>query len=248
MKSLKRKVAIVSGGSRGIGRACCLALAREGATVVFTYSRSHKEAEALAAELKSLKADHLCVRLDVKDFTQCKYVIDKTIKRFKKLDILVNNAGITIDKPLFLMSNEEWSKVLDTNLNGTYNMTRAAITPLLKQKSGSIISMSSVSGISGTAGQTNYGASKAGIIGFSKSLAREAAPFNVRVNVIAPGFINTDMVRQMNADTRKKYLATIPMKTFGEPSDVAELCVFLASDKSKYITGEVVKIDGGLAM
>ena len=169
-------------------------------------------------------------------------------RKFKKIDILVNNAGKTLDKALVMMANEEWKEVIDTNLGGTYNMTRALITTFMKQKSGCIINMSSVSGLTGLPKQTNYSASKAGIIGFTKALAKEVAGYNIRVNAVCPGYISTDMVSALSDEIRKNIVNTIPVKRMGEPEEVAELCLFLASDSSSYITGEAIKIDGGLAI
>jgi 3-oxoacyl-[acyl-carrier protein] reductase len=203
MNDLKNKTVIITGGSRGIGRACCLAFAKSGANVVFTYNKSLKEAEKLNAEIKMFGAGCLAVQADVRDYEQCRKVVEAAITDFKEIDILVNNAGVAKDKSLFMMLAEEWKDVIDTNLGGTFNMTKAAIITFLKQKKGCIINMSSVSGIVGLAGQTNYSASKAGIIGFSKALAKEVAAYNIRVNVICPGFIETDMVSSMRDEVKK---------------------------------------------
>jgi 3-oxoacyl-[acyl-carrier protein] reductase len=184
----------------------------------------------------------------VRDYNQCRAVVEQTLEKFKVLDIVLNNAGITKDKALMMMTLEDWKDVIDTNLTGTFNMTRAAITTLLKQKKGCIINMSSVSGITGLARQTNYSASKAGIIGFSKALAKEVAAYNIRVNTVCPGFINTEIVAGLHENIKTEILNTIPVKRLGEVEEVASLCVYLASDKAGYITGEVVKIDGGLAI
>jgi len=248
MKEFKGKTIIVTGGSRGIGRATCLAFAKLGANIVFTYHKNKGEADKLAGELKDLKCACLCLQIDTRDYSQCRAVIENTLTRFKKLDILVNNAGITRDKALLMMLPEDWKDVIETNLGGVFNMTRAAITTFLKQKKGCIINMSSVSGLVGLPRQTNYSASKAGIIGFSKALAKEVAAYNIRVNVICPGFINTDMVNSLKEEVKKEILNNIPVKRLGEPEEVAQLCVFLASDKAHYITGETIKIDGGLAI
>ncbi len=246
MSEHKGKTVIVTGGSRGIGRACCLAFAREGANIVFNYNKSKEEAEKLAGELKSLNVQAIYEQVDVKDYDQCRGLIEKTLKKFEKLDILVNNAGITRDKALFMMLPEDWKEVIDTNLGGMFNMTRAAITTLMKQKSGCIINMSSVSGLSGLARQTNYSASKAGIIGFSKALAKEVAAFNIRVNVVCPGFIKTDMVNSLKEEQKKAILESISSKRLGEPVEVAAVCVFLASERSRYMNGQTLRVDGGL--
>jgi 3-oxoacyl-[acyl-carrier protein] reductase len=241
----KGKTVVVSGGSRGIGRACCEAFAKQGANVVFTYNRSESEARDLE---KKLGACALAVKTEIKDYQQCKAVLEKTLEKFKGIDILVNNAGIAKDKALMMMAIDEWQEVIDTNLGGTFNMSRVFITTLLKQKSGCIINMSSVSGLVGMPAQTNYSASKAGIIGFSKALAKETTPYNVRVNVVCPGFIATDMVEALPEGIKSKILMAIPSKRLGNAQEVAELVLYLASDKASYITGEVIKIDGGLAI
>jgi 3-oxoacyl-[acyl-carrier protein] reductase len=247
-KNLKKKVVIVTGGTRGIGKACCLAFAQEGAKLVFTYNRSEREAEGLVKELKELKVDSLAIQADVREYQACQRVVEESLERFKKIDILVNNAGIIRDRALVMMTLDDWKDVIETNLGGTFNMTRACITTFLKQKSGCIINISSVSGLVGVARQTNYSASKAGIIGFSKALAKEVAQYNIRVNVVCPGYISTDMVESLREDIKKEILNSIPQKRLGTPCEVAQLCVFLASDKARYITGEVIKIDGGLAI
>jgi 3-oxoacyl-[acyl-carrier protein] reductase len=184
----------------------------------------------------------------VRDYNHCRKLIEKTLEHFKQLDILINNAGITKDKALLMMTLDDWKDVIETNLGGVFNITRASITTLLKQKKGCIINVSSVSGLVGLPRQTNYSASKAGIIGFSKALAKEVAAYNIRVNVVCPGFINTDMLGSLREDFKKEIINSIPVKRFGEAEEVAHLCVFLASDKAKYITGEAIKIDGGLAI
>jgi 3-oxoacyl-[acyl-carrier protein] reductase len=248
MDELKGKIAIITGGSRGIGRACVLAFAQAGAKIIFTYNKSVEEANALTAEVEKIGTTCLSLQIDVRDYNQCRSVIEKALEQFKEIDILINNAGITKDKALLMMTLDDWKDVIDTNLSGTFNMTRAAITTLLKQKKGCIINMSSISGIVGLARQTNYSASKAGIIGFSKALAKEVAPYNIRVNAVCPGFINTEIVSSLHENIKKEILNTIPVKRIGEAKEVADLCVFLASDKASYITGEAVKVDGGLAI
>ncbi|MFH1460739.1 MAG: 3-oxoacyl-[acyl-carrier-protein] reductase [Candidatus Omnitrophota bacterium] len=248
MSKLSNKTAIITGGSRGIGRACCIAFAQAGANVVFTYNSNKTAAEKTEKELKKLGFGVLSIQADVKDYDQCRGVVEKTIEKFGQLDIVLNNAGITRDKALIMMTLDDWKDVIDTNLGGVFNMSKAAAVTLLKQKQGCIINMSSISGITGLPRQTNYSASKAGIIGFSKALAKEVAPYNVRVNVVAPGYINTDMVSALKESVKDEIKKIIPAKQIGTPEDVAKTCVFLASDDAKYIFGEVIKIDGGLAI
>ena len=221
-----------------------LAFSKAGANVVFTLQQEQRE----AGRLKKLCKNVLGVKADVKDYEQCRFVVGETIRKFKKVDILVNNAGKTSDKALVMMAKEDWQDVIDTNLGGTYNMTRALITTLMKQKSGCVLNMSSVSGITGLPRQTNYSASKAGIIGFTKALAKEVAGYGIRVNAVCPGYISTDMLKTLNEEMKKAVINSVPVKRMGEPEEVAELCLFLASDKAKYITGEAIKIDGGLAI
>ena len=206
MIDLKNKVVIITGGSRGIGKAICLVFAQLGAEVVFTYYRSKKEADKVKQEIKKMGGKCLSIQADVRDFEQCRAVVEKTLKKFKTLDTLVNNAGIIRDKALFMMTIEDWKQVIETNLIGTFNMTRAAITTFLKQKRGCIVNISSVSGLVGTPRQTNYSASKAGIIGFSKALAKEVASYNIRVNVICPGYIATDMITSLKEDIKNNIL------------------------------------------
>ncbi|MFH1767901.1 MAG: 3-oxoacyl-[acyl-carrier-protein] reductase [Candidatus Omnitrophota bacterium] len=248
MKELQGKNAIITGGSRGIGRACCLAFAQAGANVIFTYNKNKDEADKLEKELKPIGVKTFSFQLDVKNADRCRELVEKTLEKFKRLDILLNNAGIVKDKALMMMMPEDWKDVIDTNLGGVFNLTRASIVTFLKQKSGCIINMSSVSGLTGVARQTNYSASKAGIIGFSKSLAKEVAAYGVRVNVVCPGYIETDMVDALKPELKKEFLNYIPVKRFGKPREVADLCVFLASEKAAYITGEVIKVDGGLVI
>ncbi len=241
----KGKTVVVTGGSRGIGKACCEIFAKNKANVVFTYNSSKDDAEALVVKLG---ANTLAVKADIRNYDECKAVLVKALEKFKGVDILVNNAGIIKDKALMMMTVEDWKDVIDTNLGGTFNMTRNFITTFLKQKSGCVINVSSVSGIVGMPRQTNYSASKAGIIGFSKALAKEVTPYNIRVNVVCPGFIGTDMVNGLKDNIKEKIMMNIPSKRFGRVEEVAELVLYLASEKAAYITGEVIKIDGGLAI
>jgi 3-oxoacyl-[acyl-carrier protein] reductase len=242
----KDKVAIVTGGTRGIGRAIVLMLAQEGANVVFTYLKSIKDAEMLSKEVEKLGRASIALQIDVRDFEKSKELVEKTKQTFGSLDILVNNAGITNDKALMLMSKEDWQEVIDTNLTGTFNVTRSAIVTFLKQKSGNILNISSVSGISGMARQTNYAASKAGIIGFTKSLAKEVASYNIRVNAVAPGFIETDMLSNLKEEYKNELKKQIPLGRLGRVEDVLGVIKFLLSDAANFITGQTVVVDGGL--
>ncbi len=246
MDDLKGKTIIITGGSRGIGKACCSAFGKLGANIVFTYRQSKVEADKLKSDLESLKIRSLSIQTDVRDYSQCRRVVERALDEFKRLDILINNAGIVKDKALVMMTQDDWKDVVDTNLGGVFNMARAVITTFLKQKRGSIVNMSSVSGLTGVPRQANYSAAKAGIIGFSKTLAKEVASYNVRVNVVCPGYINTDMVSSLREDIKKTIINSIPVKRLGEAEEVAELCTFLSSERAKYITGEIIKIDGGL--
>jgi 3-oxoacyl-[acyl-carrier protein] reductase len=247
-QKLPGKVAIVTGGSRGIGRAIVLALCREGAHCFFTYSANQEAASSLAGVVGGMGGSATPVRLDVRDFAGAQAFVEDVKKQSGRIDILVNNAGITRDKSLMGMSREDWSDVIDTDLSGVFNMSRACIISFLKQRSGNIVNISSVSGIRPMPGQVNYAAAKAGVIGFTKSLAREVAPYNVRVNAVAPGFIETDMAAKLGEKFRERALGTVPLGRFGSPEDVAQAVLFLLSDASQYITGQVLQIDGGLGM
>jgi len=244
---LKGKNAIVSGGARGIGKAIVLELAREGANVSFNYLKSEKEANSLVNELKKLnvKAKACCV--DIKDFDAVGEWVKGTKEEFGGLDILINNAGIIKDKALMFMEKQDWQDVVDTNLTGVFNLTRAVIIGFLKQKSGNIVNITSVSGIVGLPRQANYASTKAGIIGFTKSLAKEEAAYNIRVNAVAPGFIETDMVKGLKDNHREQMTKQIPMGRFGAPQEVAKAVTFLLSDASSYMTGQTLILDGGMA-
>lgn len=246
MADLSGKTVIITGGSRGIGNACCIAFAKAGANIVFTYNKSTQEAEKLRKDIECLGIGCLAVKADIKDYQACRLVVDKAIEKFGHIDILISNAGITKDKALMMMQEEDFKDVVDTNLGGTFNINRAVITTFLKQKSGCIVNVGSVSGIVGMPRQTNYSASKAGIVGFSLSLAKEVAGYGVRVNVVCPGYIDTGMLTGLRAEVKEDILKSIPMKRIGKSDEVADLCVFLAGKTAGYITGSVIKIDGGL--
>ncbi len=248
MKELANQTVIITGGSRGIGRACSLRFAKEGANVVFTYHSNKEKADSLKKEMDGIGCKSLSLQVDVRDYDQCRSAVKGAVAEFGTLDILVNNAGIVKDRALMMMSPEDFREVIDTNLGGTFNMSRAVITGFLKQKKGCIINISSVSGLIGVPRQTNYSAAKAGIIGFTKALAKEVAAYNVRVNVICPGYISTEMVESIPENIKEEILKHIPAARLGEPEEVAQACVYLASEKARYIVGEVLKIDGGLAI
>jgi len=245
---LLNKVAIVTGGSRGIGRSIVLALCREGADCAFTYTRNSAAAESLAKEVQGIGRRAKPFQIDVRDFEGTKMFIEEVKKEFGRIDILVNNAGITRDKSLMMMNKEDWSEVIDTDLTGVFNTTRACIISFLKQRSGNIVNMSSVSGIHPLPGQVNYAAAKAGVLGFTKSLAREVAPYNIRVNAVAPGFVDTDMTSALSETYREAVMKMVPLGRFGSAGEVAEVVAFLAGDASQYITGQVIQIDGGLGI
>ena len=246
--TLKDKVAIVTGGSRGIGKAIVEEFAREGANVAFNFLKSEDKALELKKKIKGMGREVLTFRQDVKNYEAIKVMVEGVKVHFGRLDIIVNNAGILRDKALMLMEEQDWEDVIATNLSGAFNLVRAAIVTFMKQKSGNIINLTSVAGIKGMPRQVNYSASKAGIIGLTKALAREVGPYNVRVNAIAPGFIDTDMVSGLKDEYKQEILNRIPLKRFGKAEEVAKIATFLASSRSKYITGQVVTIDGGLAM
>lgn len=247
MGLLEGKVAIVTGGSRGIGKSIVEAFAAEGASVAFTYLSSREKAEAIAAELKEKGSNVIAYYSDASSFVHAESLVPSVLEQFGRIDILVNNAGITNDTLLLRMDEEQWNSVIDTNLNSVFNMTKQCIKVMLRQKYGSLIHMSSVVGIFGNAGQANYAASKAGIIGFSKSIAKEIGSRNIRSNVIAPGFIESDMTEGLDENTRKAFLANVPLGRWGQASEVARLAVFLGSDMSSYVTGQTISVCGGLS-
>ncbi|WP_368247654.1 3-oxoacyl-[acyl-carrier-protein] reductase [Clostridium perfringens] len=245
---LKDKVAIVTGGTRGIGRAIALKLADQGANIVINYRNSDKEAEELKAILEEKGVKVLTVKCDISNFEDSKNLMDKCKEIFGKIDILVNNAGITKDTLIMRMKEEDFDNVIDVNLKGTFNCAKHASAIMLKQRFGKIINMTSVVGIAGNAGQVNYAASKAGVIGLTKSLAKELGSRGITVNAVAPGFINTDMTASLSEKVKEEASKNIPLKRLGDPEDVANLVGFLASDAANYITGQVINVDGGMVM
>jgi 3-oxoacyl-[acyl-carrier protein] reductase len=248
MTLLQNKVALVTGASRGIGREIAKKFAEQGANVAFTYLSSIEKGQALEAELASYGIKAKGYRSDASDFAAAEQLVVDVVADFGTLDILVNNAGITRDTLLMRMSEEQWDEVLRVNLKSVFNLTKAATKPMMRAKSGSIINMTSVVGLMGNAGQANYSASKAGIIGFTKSIAKELGSRNIRSNAIAPGFIETEMTGELNEKALEDWLKNIPLKRAGQGEDVANACVFLASDMSKYITGQTLQVDGGMLM
>lgn len=245
---LKDKVAIVTGGTRGIGRAIALKLADQGANIVINYRNSDKEAEELKSILEGKGVKVLTVKCDISNFEDSKNLMDKCKEAFGKIDILVNNAGITKDTLIMRMKEEDFDNVINVNLKGTFNCAKHASAIMLKQRFGKIINMTSVVGIAGNAGQVNYAASKAGVIGLTKSLAKELGSRGITVNAVAPGFINTDMTASLSEKVKEEASKNIPLKRLGDPEDVANLVGFLASDAANYITGQVINVDGGMVM
>lgn len=246
MKLLNGKNALVTGASKGIGRSIAIAYAEQGANVAFTYLSSIEQGKALETELSAKGIKAKGYRSDASDFAQADKLITDVIADFGSLDILVNNAGITMDNLLLRMNEESWDRVMNINLKSCFNTVKAVMKPMMKQKSGSIINMTSIVGIKGNAGQANYAASKAGIIGFTKSVALEIGSRGIRCNAIAPGFIETEMTDKLDEKTVQLWRDAIPLKRGGKPEDVADACVFLGSDRSSYITGQVLQVDGGM--
>lgn len=246
--NLNGKVALVTGGSRGIGRSIVLHLAESGADVAFTYRSRKEEADQLTAELQAKGRKAIAFQSDAANTAQSNDVVQAVIKEFGRLDILVNNAGVTKDGLLMRMSEQDWDEVISTNLKSVFNFTKAACRQMMSQQGGKIVNISSVVGVVGNAGQSNYVASKAGVIGFTKSMAKELASRNVQVNAIAPGFIETDMTEKLNDKQKEGILGIIPMKRMAKPEEVAKVVCFLASDDSGYITGQTINVDGGMAM
>lgn len=245
-KLLENKTAIITGATRGIGRGIALTFANNGCNVAFTYNSSLEAAQSLEKELSGLGVKAKSYQSNAADFQQAQSLVEEVLEEFKTVDILVNNAGITKDNLLMRISEEDFDRVIEVNLKSVFNMTKAIQRTFLKQKHGSLIHMSSVVGIKGNAGQSNYAASKAAIIGFSKAIALELGSRNIRSNVIAPGFIETEMTEKLSDDVVQKWRDGIPLKRGGTPDDVANACAFLASDLSNYITGQVLQVDGGM--
>lgn len=246
MKLLEGKNTIITGGSRGIGKGIAEVFAKQGANVAFTYNSSAEAANALAEELSELGIKAKAYKSNAASFKEAEQLVKDVAADFGSIDILVNNAGITKDNLLMRMSEEDFDKVIEVNLKSIFNMTKAVQRTMLKQRKGSIINMSSVVGVSGNAGQANYAASKAGIIGFSKSMAQELGSRNIRTNVVAPGFIETEMTAKLDEKVVDGWRQAIPLKRGGSPEDIANTCVFLGSDLSAYITGQVLHVDGGM--
>jgi 3-oxoacyl-[acyl-carrier protein] reductase len=248
LTDLSGKIALITGGSRGIGRAVAIRLAQGGAKIAFNYRGNHEAAQEVLGELKGGGAHAMAVAGDVAVAADVDRVVKATIEAFGQIDILVNNAGITRDNLLLRMTEEDWDAVLDTNLKSTFLVTKTVLRGMLRQRSGRIVNITSVSGLLGNAGQSNYAASKAGMIGFTRSVAREVASRGITVNAVAPGFIETDIWAGVSDEARKTILAMAPLGTIGRPEDVAEAVAFLASDAGRYITGQTLNVDGGLVM
>ena len=245
---LKGKTAIVTGSSRGIGRAIALTLAREGANIAINYSKNESAAMEVAEKAKEFTSNVIVLKADVSSFNEVEDFTSKVLNEFGNIDILVNNAGITRDNLLLRMSEEDFDQVISTNLKGVFNTTKAISKIMIKQRKGKIINISSVVGITGNAGQSNYAAAKSAVIGFTKSIAKELASRGINVNAVAPGFIETDMTAVLSEKIREQIKTAIPMKRIGSPDDIAKAVLFLAGNDSDYITGQVINIDGGMVM
>ncbi|WP_253203656.1 3-oxoacyl-[acyl-carrier-protein] reductase [Clostridium estertheticum] len=245
---LKGKTAVVTGASRGIGRAIALKLAKDGANVVVNYRNSVDAVQKVVKEIEALGVKVLAIQADISSYTDVENMIKKSVEEFGSIDILVNNAGITKDGLLMRMKEADFDSVIDINLKGAFNCTRHVAAIMLKQRSGRIINISSVSGLTGNAGQVNYSAAKAGIIGMTKSVAKEFGSRGVTCNAVAPGYIQTDMTEDLPAKVKDTIMGTIPLKRLGRPEDVANVVAFLATDEAAYITGQVINVDGGMVM
>ncbi|MDC0080278.1 3-oxoacyl-[acyl-carrier-protein] reductase [Flavobacteriaceae bacterium] len=246
MRLLENKTVVITGASRGIGRGIALVLAKHGANIAFTYSRSVDSAITLTEEITNLSVKCKAYQSNAANFEDSQKLIEQVLLDFETIDVLINNAGITKDNLLMRMNEDDFDKVIEVNLKSVFNMVKATQRIFLKNRSGSIINISSIVGVKGNAGQSNYAASKAGIIGFSKSIALELGSRNIRSNVIAPGFIQTEMTDKLNQDVVNQWISGIPLKRGGTPEDVANLCLFLSSDLSTFITGQVINVDGGM--
>lgn len=242
------KCALITGATRGIGKQIAITLAKQGYNIALNYRKENEELENTKKEIEEIGVQIIAVKGDVANFEECENFVKQVIERFGQIDVLVNNAGITKDMLLMRMKKEDFEQVIDTNLVGTFNVTKNVVPYMMKARSGRIINISSVVGISGNAGQTNYSASKAGIIGFTKSLAKEIASRNILVNAVAPGFIETNMTDVLKDDVKQEIAKNIPLKRMGTTQDVANVVKFLASDDSSYITGQVINVDGGMLM
>jgi 3-oxoacyl-[acyl-carrier protein] reductase len=248
MSELKDKVVLVTGGSRGIGRACALAFASQGATVVISYAGNEAAANETVGMLQQKGGKAKALRFDVSDSQACSDAVDGIVKEFGRLDVLVNNAGVAIDGLIMRFKDEDWDKTLDTNLKGAFALIRAASRPMMKQRSGAVVNLTSIVGEMGNGGQAAYAASKAGLIGMTKAIAKELASRNIRVNAVSPGFIDTDMTSKIPEETKARMLTAIPLSRLGNADEIAQAVLFLASDKASYITGEVLKVNGGMYM
>lgn len=244
----KNRVALVTGATRGIGKAIALELAARGCAVAFNYHESDEQAESLVRQIRRMGTDALTARANVSDYKAMQQFAEKSRKQFGQIDYLVNNAGVVRDVSLLMMTEKDWDTVVDINLKGVFCCTKAVLFAMMKKKSGRILNITSVSGLVGQRGQVNYASSKSGVIGFTKSLARELAPIGMTVNAIAAGFIDTDMTGNMSEKQRASILETIPLKRFGAAAEIARISAFLLSDDARYITGQIIQVDGGLAM
>ncbi len=245
---LEGKIALITGASRGIGREIALTLAGYGADVIVNYNGSEDKAKEVVKEIENMGRKAVAVQCSVADYIACGKMIEEMLGAFGHIDILVNNAGITKDNLMIKMSEEDFDAVIDTNLKGTFNTIKHMYRPFIKQRSGRIINLSSVSGVLGNPGQANYSASKAGVIGLTKSMAKELAGRNITVNAVAPGYIDTDMTQAMGEAAKEAIISQVPLKRAGQPKEIAEAVAFLASDKAGYITGQVISVDGGMAI
>ena len=246
MKLLQGKVAVITGATRGIGKGIALKFAEQGADIAFTFVSSAEKAKKVESQLKEFDVKAVGFQSNAGDFEQSQILVDSIVSEFGRIDVLINNAGITKDGLLMRMSEQDWDDVMSVNLKSVFNMTKASLRTFLKQRSGSIINMSSIVGVQGNAGQSNYSASKAGIIGFSKSIAKEIGSRNIRCNVIAPGFIETEMTAALGEDVINKWSENIPLKKPGSTEDIANACLYLSSDMSSYVTGQVLSVCGGM--
>lgn len=247
-KTLENKTAIITGGSRGIGKSIAIKLGKLGASIVLNYRNNTDALKNTIRELEDLNINVIAVQGDISNYKECEKIIKAALDKFNGIDILVNNAGITADNLILRMKEEEFDKVIETNLKGTFNCVKHCIPTMIKRRYGKIINISSVVGVTGNVGQCNYAAAKAGVIGFTKSLAKELASRSINVNAIAPGFIETDMTNALSDKVKENVISNIPLKRVGKAEDVAELVAFLASDSSSYITGQVINVDGGMVI